>query len=245
MSTIPSFRTARPSNSYDVLESTDYDARIVRFVGLGVQDQPIFDGKPKDPAFKCALQFELIGVDATGKDGEGKALEPRPACQFKDFFLFPNAKRGNVFDLCKAINPSIDKVPGSMDFFTKEMLGKVVNVKVTSYVGKDGVTRNSIAAITPIPEKYKAAVGPARCELVGFDPYSKDEDMKVAYAKLFKFQREIIEKAHDVAHIPLAGTEPMKLDGSSDTKPTPTPTSTATSAPKYDETMDDMDDAPF
>lgn len=244
MSMIPSFRTARPSNSYDVLTCTDYDARIVRFIGLGVQDQPIFDGKPKDPAFKCAIQFELIGVDATGRDGEGKPLEPRPACQFKDFYLFPNAKRGNVFDLCKAINPSLDKVPASLEFFTKDMLGKVVNIKVGSYTAKDGTVRNKVEAITPIPEKYKAAVGQARCELVGFDPYSKDEDMKVAYSKLFKFQRDMLLEAKDSAHMPFAGTEPMKLDGSSDTKPTerPAPSNPATS---YDETMGDDDSAPF
>lgn len=222
MAKIPSTRSARPSRSYDVIADGDYDARIVRFVGVGVQDQPAYEGVAKDPAFKCFIQFELIDVNATGVDSEGKALEPSPACQFKDYFLFPGAKRGNVFNLCQAIDPSIQAVPSDLTWFTETMLGKVVNVKVGHYVGKDGKARNKVVAVTPIPTKYQAGVGQARCEMVGFDPYEETEAMKVAYAKLPKFQRDVLAEAKDAQHMPFAGTEPMKLESN---KAPSTPTS--------------------
>lgn len=210
MSTIPTNRTSSASkNTYNVLPDGDYPARIVRFLGLGVQDQPEWQGQKKEPAFKCSVQFELIDVDATGVDGEGKALEARPACQFKDYFLFPGAKRGGVFDLCQILDPTIEKVPGDLGWFIGQ-LDQIVNVNVGHYVTKTGEKRNKVVRVSAIPSMFKKQIGAARCELVGFDPYEDTPEMFGAYSKLFKFQRDILNEAHDRANIHFAGKEPMK-----------------------------------
>lgn len=209
---IPTTRTQSASkNTYNVLPDGDYPARLVRFIGLGIQDQPEFQGQKKDPAFKCSIQVELIGVDATGTDSEGKPLDPRPACQFKDMYLFPNAKRGGVYDLCRVLDPSLDKVPNSLEWFV-EQLDSIVNVTVGHYVTKAGELRNKIVNISAIPSMFKSQVGPARSELVGFIPYVDTPDMMGAYSKLFKFQRDILAEAHDRENIPFAGKEPLKQE---------------------------------
>lgn len=235
---IPTLRTKTAAkNTYNVLPDGDYPARLVRFIGLGIQDQPEFQGQKKDPAFKCSTQFELIGVDATGTDSEGKPLEARPSCQFKDMYLFPNAKRGGVFDLCRVLDPTVEKSPNNLEWFI-DKLDSIVNVTVGHYVTKSGEKRNKIVSISAIPSMFKSQVGPARCELVGFNPYVDSAEMMGAYSKLFKFQRDILAEAHDRDNIPFAGKEPAKQD------------SVATPAPvkKEDKKGDEFpfdEDAPF
>jgi len=209
---IPTLRTPRPSNVYNPLKPDVYPARIVRFVGLGIQDQKEFQGQAKDPAFKCAIQFELIGVDATGVDSEGKPLEPRPSCVFQDYFLFPRATRGKVFDLCRAIDASIEASPSTLDWFI-ERLGEIVMVQVGNYTTKDGVVKNTVQAVQPTPSFMKANIGEARSDLVGFNPYVDNEANLAAYSKMFKFQRGMLLEAHDSASIPFAGKEVLKQDG--------------------------------
>lgn len=221
MANIPVTRSSAASkNVYNVLADGDYPARIVRFIGLGIQEQPEWQGQKKDPAFKCSIQFELIGIDATGVDGQGKALEPRPSCVFKEYFLFPGAKRGGVFDLVRVLDPSLEKVPGQLGWFIGQ-LDSIVNVTVGHYITKTGEKRNKVVNVSAIPGMFKSQVGPARCELVGFDPYEDTPEMFGAYAKMYKFQHNILAEAHDRANIPFAGKEAPKPD-SGDSKPAPT-----------------------
>ncbi|MCS5737467.1 hypothetical protein, partial [Herbiconiux daphne] len=120
---IPSTRSSKKSFTvYDAIADGDYPARIVRFIGLGVQEQPEFKGEKKSPAFKCTFALELIDVDATGTEYEndqdkvGKPIEPRPSCQFMDAYLFPGASRGKVFEMCQVIDPSVKEVPGNLEW---------------------------------------------------------------------------------------------------------------------------------
>ncbi|MGL5012883.1 MAG: hypothetical protein ACRC6V_01145 [Bacteroidales bacterium] len=240
---IPTSRTPAAKNSYDVLPDGDYPARLVRFIGLGVQAQKPYQGQAKDPAFKCSLQFELIGVDATGRDGEGKPLEARPACQFKDLFLFPNAKRGGVFDFCRVLEPGIEKAPGTLEWFINK-LDSIVSVTVGSYTDKAGNRKNCINAISAIPSMFKSQVGPSRCELVGFNPYVDTTDMMASYSKLFKFQRDMLAEAHDRDNIPFAGKEPMKQESPmqadrAQAQRAAAPAASVNDAPQFD------DDVPF
>lgn len=243
MAKIPS--TQKPSKFpkviYDVLEDGDYPARIVRYVGLGTQEQPEYQGQKKDPAFKCSFAFELIGVDATGKDEEGTPIDPRPACQFGDFYLFPGAQRGKVFDLCKVLDPKIERVPDDQTWFI-ERLGSIVNVQVGHYKTKAGDKRNKIVGIGAVPTMFKNQVGEARLEYVGFDPYEDNLDMFQSYSKLFKFQRDILSEAFDAEHIPFAGKDPAKqseqASANSDTKPASKPATVAGDT-------DDENDTPF
>lgn len=253
---IPSTSTSKKSFTvYDAIEDDVFDARIVRFVGLGVQPQPDWQGEAKAPAFKCTIAFELIDVDATGRtyEGEedkvGKPIDPRPSCQFKDFYLFPGAKRGGVFDLCKAIDPTITEVPRNLEWFM-ERLNEVVSIGVGSYTTKKGVVRNKVTSIGAVSSRNKSKVGEARSELVAFNPYSDTPEMLKAYSKLYKFQRDVIAEAKDAQHIPFAGKEPIADEGDGD-KPKNTTTRESqkygnTSAQKNpDEGMDFDDDCPF
>ncbi|AEK81963.1 hypothetical protein [Salmonella phage 7-11] len=219
---IPSTSSSKKSRTvYDVIENDVYDARIVRFIGLGVQEQPEWQGERKAPAFKCSIAFELIDIDATGRtfegddDKVGKPIDPRPSCQFKDYFLFPGAKRGGVFDLCKAIDPTITEVPRNLEWFM-DKLGEVVSVGVGSYTTKQGITRNKVTSVGAVSSRNKSKVGEARSELVAFNPYSDTPAMTAAYAKVYKFQRDMLTEAKDAQHIPYAGKEPVNDGGDGD-----------------------------
>ncbi|MGL5565914.1 MAG: hypothetical protein ACRDC4_09325, partial [Plesiomonas sp.] len=210
MAKIPQTRSNSGSKiKYEVLADGDYPARIVRFIGLGVQEQPEWQGQKKDPAFKCSIQFELIGMDTVGTKEDGTKTDPAPACQFKDYFLFPGAKRGGVFDLCQIIDPSIQSVPGDLDWFINN-LDAIVNVRVGHYVTKTGEKRNKVSGVSAIPSMFKSQIGASRSDKVGFDPYVDSPDMMQAYSKLYKFQRDMLTEAHDSQHIVFAGKEPIK-----------------------------------
>ena len=62
MASIPTSRKESkfPKTIYDLIPDGDYDARIVRFIGLGVQEQPPYEGQEKEPAFKCSIVYELF-----------------------------------------------------------------------------------------------------------------------------------------------------------------------------------------
>lgn len=235
---IPTTRSSRPTNTYNALADDVYPARIVRFVGLGIQDQPEFQGQKKDPAFKCAIQFELIGVDATGTQPDGSPIDPRPACVFQDYFLFPGASRGKVFDMCRAIDASMTAAPRNLDWFI-DNLNSIVMVQVGHYVTKDGTRKNKVVAVQPCPGFMKGNIGPARTDIVGFIPYSDSEANLAAYNKLFKFQRDMLTEAHDVASIPFAGKEVQLPNAAAPQQPV-TPTYNEPATTGFDGSDDDV-----
>lgn len=240
---IPTMRSANANaTKYEAVAADTYPARLVRFVGLGIQEQPEFQGQKKDPAFKCSIQFELIGINATGKKADGTPVDPRPACVFQDYFLFPGASRGKVYDLCRAINPSMEKAPGNLEWFTGA-LGEAVLVQVGTYKTKTGETRNKVIAVSPMPSFMKGSLDSAKCDIVGFNPYSETESNFAAYSKLFKFQRDILMEAVDTANIPFAGKEPSlpPRDGNTTASAAAAIQGTTVSA---DSTVED-DDVPF
>lgn len=224
MSTIPTMSVSRKSN-YDVIPDGEYEARIVRVVGLGVHNRdPWVDPKtkavtPKNPAFRMDLAFELIGVDATGKDSEGNALDPRPACQFKSFDVNPRAKNSGILNLIKMVDPSIQALKGDLAWFKEMLLGQPVNVLINSYTNKAGEVKNSIKQITPIPTKYREAVAAARSPLVFFEPYAETDDNVAAYQVIFPFQRNLLTQANDAKNIPLAGREVTKASENEQKEP--------------------------
>ncbi|AUG88505.1 hypothetical protein PQC39_gp141 [Vibrio phage Vp_R1] len=260
MSTIPSNTSRKKTEyNYDIIPDGDYPARLVRFVGLGIQDQPDFQGQPKQPAFKASFAFELIGMDATGTikkfDAAGEleseeAMEPKPSCQFGDYYLFPGAQRGKVFDLCKVLDPSITKVPGELSWFENQ-LDQIVSVTVGHYVVKNGPNkgriRNTIRGISAVPGMFKSQVGPARSDQLFFEPYADTPQLFAAYSNLYGFQRTILSEAHDAANIPFAGKDPAEngvngQNGEPESQPTSTGGS-GNSAPQGGADYDD--DMPF
>lgn len=238
MAKIPSTRTTSTKKvTYPHLEADRYPARLVRFIGLGVQDQPVWKDQAKEPAFKVSLAFELFDpktlepLDTIGIDAEGNPTDPRPSCVFQDYFLFPNAKRGKVFDFCQAIEPSLTKSPDDIEWFIKR-LGTPLTVMVGTYPRKDGTFGNKVTAVEGMAAFMANQLKESRVKLVGFDPYEDAATMEDAYAELYPFQRDILESAHDAAHIPLAGTEPKKFE-----KPEGAPHA-STSSKTVDEDLD-------
>lgn len=247
MSMIPETTTARKFN-YEVIADGEYEARIVRVVGLGVHNQdPWIDPKtkavtPKAPAFRMDLAFELIGVDAKGTDSEGKPLDPKPSCQFKSYPVNPRAKNSGILNLIKMIDPSIQALKGDLTWYKEMLLGQPVNILVNSYVNKDGVKKNSIKGITPIPTKYRDGVAEARSPLVFFEPYAETDENVTAYQAMFPFQRNLLTQANDAKSIPLAGREVTKGSDTEQKEPTP---SIPTINREPESTYEDDNDSPF
>lgn len=216
---IPSTPSNSKKTKYKVLEEGLYPARLVRFVGLGVQPQPEFQGQAKSPAFKVAAQWELyddndptVMLRAVEINEEGKEVPTeRPSCMFQEMFLFPNAERGKVFDMCKAFDNTIAKSPDNLEWFF-DRLGQAAMVLVKKYPKKDGTFGNSITGVQGILPMVAKMMPQATSTLVSFNPYADDEDNKVAYAHMYNFQRDILKQAEDAKNIPLAGTQPIKLD---------------------------------
>lgn len=225
MSMIPDTTTARKFN-YDVIKDGEYEARIVRVVGLGVHNQdPWIDPvtkavTPKSPAFRMDLAFELIGVDATGTDSEGKPLDPKPACQFKSYTVNPRAKNSGMLNLIKMIDPNVQALKGDLNWYKEMLLGQPVNVMVSSYTNKAGQRKNSIKGITPIPTKYRNGVAEARSPMVFFEPYAETDANLEAYTNLFPFQRNMLTQANDAKNIPFAGREVVKGSDTEQKEPT-------------------------
>lgn len=213
---IPSTRVSKRT-TYKVIEAGNYPARMVRFIGLGIQPQRAFQGQEKSPAFKCSIQWELYDPNTAQrlsaieiKEGQEVVTE-KPSCMFQEMFLFPNAERGKVFDMSKAFEPNIKKSPADLDWFF-DKLGQAAMITVSRYQKKDGTFGNGVQGVLPIAPMIVNAMAPAVSPLVGFNPYIDTQDNKVAYSMMFPFQRDILKEAGDAQHIPLAGTEPIKLE---------------------------------
>lgn len=251
MAKIPTQQRANTNKTkYETVPEGLYPARLVRFVGLGSQPQPEYQGQVKDPAPKVAAVFELYDqatgepLDSVGIDSDGNEVK-NPACVFQDYFLFPGATRGKVFELSESIDSKVQKVADDFDWFI-ERLGAPVQVQVVNYPKKDGSTGAKVKKTTGLSPMISRNLPPARSELVGFDPYEQDpKKYEKEYAKLFNFQRGIIKDALDAQYIPLAGTEPIKLDDAEHSAPQEESKGNPyTSEPNvYEE--DDGDDRPF
>lgn len=242
---IPSMSNNGPKTLWNPIENDIYEARIVKCIGLGMQEQKPYKGQAKAPKFELAMTFELIGVDATGVDRDGKPVEPRPACQFKTYPLHPGGKMGGVYNMVRAIDPSLEKVPANLEWF-ESILGSVINVEVGSYVNKQGRTVNCVNGVSPVPSRNKDRIGEARTELQFFNPYVDTPEMLNSYGKLFKFQRDSLVEALDSDNIPYAGKEPVEQGGQSQA-PAANPYQAPTAA-QPQQTPADMsfdDDMPF
>ena len=222
MTTLIPVASSKKVFQYDTIKDSDYSARIVRISGLGVQKLKPWNGQAKRPAFRIAVQFELLGVETTGKVIENKGaldesvtdMTPKPACMFKTYSVFPGGSRGSLFDLLAAVDPTLKAVPQSVEAIL-EYINSVVSVRVGSYTTSnqgEAITKNCINGVFAIPTKYAAQEPAAQSPLVTFNPYDKSEDAFVAYSKLFKFQQKMLTEAVDAEHIPHAGKEPMKFE---------------------------------
>jgi hypothetical protein len=198
MSKIPSAQGNKAT--YSIVAPNTYPARLVSFVGLGMQEQQPYQGQAKAPCFKANLGFELIGQKITATKGD--EVTEFPAVLRPQYNVFPGGSRGKTFDLCAALKPGLKEVPGDLSFF-KELLKAPVAVTVGTYEDKFGNTRNCVNGVSPMMAGMQ--VGEAETDLIFFDPYESSEENKKAYDSLFEYLRTIISEAVDAEHIPFAG----------------------------------------
>lgn len=207
-------RTSKFKKNYDLLKKGDYDARIVRIVMLGRQEFTFTDKKTgvteTKQNYAIEVAYELIGVDATGTDHEGKPLDPRPSCMFQRYKLIPSSTRGNFLDIIACVDPSITKQPNDPDWLRDHLLGQPINLIIDTWTSKDGSKSGNNFKVSPIPTKYRAGVGDARSDMVYFEPYSDNDDNQQAYQKLYPYQRTALAEALDKDVIPFAGREVTK-----------------------------------
>lgn len=220
MAMIPTLSAGNSNRTtYKVIKPGLYPARLVRFAGLGVHPQRPYQGQPKPDAFKVSLQWELFTEEAEPmnaieiKDG-AEVVTERPSCVFQDITVRPGVERGKAFDLCTVFDPEVKKVPADMDYFFG-LLGQAAMIQVTQYESPKGSGnyRNSVGNFSPMPKMMLKMLPQMRSQKVGFDPYSETQENKVAYSMLFPFQRTMLTEAKDAKFIPLAGSEPIKLEG--------------------------------
>jgi len=207
MSNIPSMSSGQ-STEYSIIKKGAYPARLVKFVGFGMQEQQPYKGTPKAPAFKGLFLFELIGKTITATKGE--ETKELPAVIMASLNVFPGGSRGKTFELCEILDDTLSAVPGNLDWF-KEQLDKTLIVTVGTYVSKkDQKERNCYNGASAMLEGME--VGAATVDLVFFDPYDGGEEMKQVYDKLLPWERKVIGEAVDAQHIPFAGMEVTAQD---------------------------------
>ncbi|MFW3388457.1 UNVERIFIED_CONTAM: hypothetical protein RF648_20945, partial [Kocuria sp. CPCC 205274] len=160
--------------------------------------------------YAIEIAYELIGIDATGTDHEGKPLEPRPSCMFQRYKLIPSSSRGNFLDIIKMVDPSVTKQPNDPDWLRDNLLGQPVNLSVDVWTSKDGSKSGNNFTVSPIPSKYRSGVGAPRTDLVYFEPYTDNDENNQAYQKLYPYQRAALLEALDKDVIPFAGREVTK-----------------------------------
>lgn len=235
---IPSMKT-NTKRIYQPIPAGSYPARMVRFMGLGIQPQRPYQGTEKSPAFKISIQFELYSpttlepLNAILADGTDTQ---EPSCLFKNLFLFPSAQRGHTFELAKCFDNTATKSPADLDTYF-DWLGRALMVNVTNYTKADGTIGSGVNGFQSILPMLSMQMNPARCELVSFNPYNPlDVD---GYNKLYPFQVEELNNAVDSKLIPLIGTPQVKPIKDSNELPSSTP-STA-----YCETMPEEPINPF
>lgn len=206
MSNIPSTSTGQ-ATVYSLVKKGAYPARLVKFVGFGMQEQPPYQGQAKAPAFKGLFLFELIGKKITATRGE--ETKELPAVIMASLNIFPGGKRGKTFDLCNILDDNITSVPGDLNWF-REQLNKAVIVTVDTYTNKKNQERNSYKGASTMLEGME--VGEAESDLVFFDPYDDSAEMKAVYEKLLPWERNVLADAVDAEHIPFAGMEVTEND---------------------------------
>ena len=225
---------------YPKMDSDTYEGRIVRVVSLGMHPKTklipqgnswIPSPNPADTqdCFKMTFQIEIIGLNAAGvkwelideKWEEVETYQERPVSVFHDVWVYPNATRGNFFDMLKAVDPDLTKVPSDLEYYGDTLLGAPINVmikvnpdkKYTEADRKAGKPRryfNNVKAITGMSNRMKQSLPEAVSPLLFFNCFDGSEKMEAVYAELPKFQRELLAEASDAASIPFAGTEPKE-----------------------------------
>jgi hypothetical protein len=186
---------------YSILEADVYEARVTRFVFVGVQPQRAFQGQEKPDTLQAKVAFELIGETVTVTDGDGKE-ETRPAVVFMDINVgAAGLTRGKAFDLINAGLGAEETFDDTALY--KDVLNTPVAVTVGTYEDKrTGDTKNCVNGVGPMGKRAKEKLEDSTVDNIFFDSYEDTEGMKEVFAGLGNFVQDTIKKAKDSNFIP-------------------------------------------
>lgn len=119
------------SFSRRVIPTGTVSARFVEYIELGLQPQPPFQGKAKEPANEVRLTFELLGKDNIRKLDDGTEIADRISVPMT-IMLSDRAKYKKFFNAMAEAHP--DKTFTAMP----QMLGLEFQVQVIHEEGRDG-----------------------------------------------------------------------------------------------------------
>jgi hypothetical protein len=188
--------------SYSLIEPDTYEARITRFIMVGVQPQPAYQGQAKPDSLQAKLAFELVGETVTVTNSDDGSEEQRPAVVFNDINI-PAAgiTRGKAFDLINAAIGAGETFDDTEKY--KDVMNAGVSVTVGTYKNKKtGNDVNCVNAVGALGKRSKEKLEDSTMDVLFFDCYEDSEAMKEVYASLGKFIQGKIKDAADAQFIP-------------------------------------------
>lgn len=185
------------NRTYTIIEPDVYEARVVRMVFIGAQEQRPYKGEQKPDAVVAKFSFELIGETVTMTDGD--ETQEVPAVVYWDVTVpGPGVTRGKLHEIIEATGIGKETFGDTQDY--KGIIGMPLNVEVGSYVRKsDGVTVNCCDGVSKMNKKAKERLEDCSVDTLFFDCYQDDEDSKEAWTQLGNFVRDKIRKSSDCA----------------------------------------------
>lgn len=180
-------KPASAGGQAELLEPSNYPARIAQVIDLGMQAQRAFEGKVKKPANEIMVTYEL-GTEFM-QDEEGNDLEDKPRWISERFPLYSLAsERAKSTVRYKALDPSL-----TCDGDWSLLVGKPCLVGIVNNVSKaNGKTYNNVGSIS---QPIKGMVTP---ELVN-EPkvFSLDEPDLAVFYDLPEWIQDIIRGGLD------------------------------------------------
>lgn len=199
--------TSTSSVSYTTVEKDTYEARISRFIIMGVHKQRAHEGKAKPDVAMAKVAFELIGETITRTTADGS--EEVPAVVYWDVTM-PWSKRGisrgKLAELLQATDISENTLGDTQAY--ADLIGQPVNVVVAKYKSKfDDSWKNGVNGVSSMSRKNKERLEDLTTNTCFFDPYEDSEEYKEKWTTLGNYVREKISEASDAAHIPAVQQE--------------------------------------
>lgn len=186
--------------TYSAIEDDVYEARLARFVLVGMQPQRAYEGKAKPDAILAKCGFELIGETVTVTDKDGNS-EERPAMVFYDIVVpAGGCTRGKLFDMIQALGCGEETFHDSEEY--KDLVGLPLMVDVGHYTNKDDKQVTCVNGVSKMTKKNKANLDDLSVDPVFFCCYTDSDDMKQTYAGLGKFLQDKMSEASDKDDIP-------------------------------------------
>lgn len=173
------------------LEAGTYPARVVQVINYGLQAQPDFRGKSKEPQYEAGFTYELLDEFCVDEDGDED--ETRPRWVFETFPVYNlDADLAKSTKRYKALDPE-EEFGG--DFLACIELPCMVTLTATEGKGQNsGRIFNNVANVSPMRAKDAARAAELVNDPVVFD---FDEPDPEAWLELSSFAQGKLKQSLD------------------------------------------------